>query len=114
MGALGPVGVGRHVAANCGISKKALARTAEWPTSVVVDGSPVITHGTPDLLYSATARVISSIGEEYGISGASQNVSLVDRMESMSWSVAMLSRVLPIAPVVVIIDIPYCMDDNLS
>ena len=50
----------------------------------------MITHGTPDSPYSMTACVRSSMGVMNGISGAAQKVLLVDTMDSMSWSVAMV------------------------
>ena len=55
------------------------------PTS----GNPVMTHGTPDSPCSMTSRVMSSVGEAKRISGAAQKVSLVDMIDSISWSVAM-------------------------
>ena len=56
----------------------------------------MITHGMPDSQYSLTIRVISSTEVVNAISGAAQKLSLVDRMDSMSWSVAMSLRDFPI------------------
>ena len=58
----------------------------------------MITNGTRDLQHSTISCVISPMGVERlnRIVGASQKVSLVDMMDSMSWSVAMLSMGLPI------------------
>ena len=56
----------------------------------------MITHGMPDSLYLMTARVISSAEAANEISGALQKVSLLDKMDSISLSVAMVLRGFPI------------------